>query len=84
MSFDLNIQSANVTRGQLSRTNSIRSDITARECYVCRDNTCDRVLITCLHMFCQNCVETWFRVHGHTCPMCRQPVVEIEHIVVHP
>ncbi|KAG2385846.1 hypothetical protein C9374_002995 [Naegleria lovaniensis] len=32
----------------------------------------------CNHKFHPKCIETWLKDYGHTCPICKQPVSEID------
>ena len=41
-------------------------------CPICQDTYHDPVMLHCKHIFCEECVATWFD-RDTTCPMCRYP-----------
>ncbi|KAL3857428.1 hypothetical protein ACJMK2_012100 [Sinanodonta woodiana] len=51
------------------------SDINARgeHCAICQENYKDPVMLSCKHIFCENCVSVWFD-REKTCPMCRAQI----------
>lgn len=42
-------------------------------CPICHDSYTSPIIIECGHMFCDECVQTWFK-QEQTCPMCRAKV----------
>jgi len=44
-------------------------------CPICQDTYHDPVMLHCKHIFCEECVATWFD-RDTTCPMCRAKVSE--------
>ena len=42
-------------------------------CPICHDNLKDATMLHCKHIFCEECVATWFD-RERTCPMCRAQV----------
>lgn len=44
-------------------------------CPICQDNYQEPVMLHCKHIFCEDCVATWFD-RDTTCPMCRAIVSE--------
>ncbi|ELT97954.1 hypothetical protein CAPTEDRAFT_184542 [Capitella teleta] len=44
-------------------------------CPICQDKFTDPVLLTCTHIFCEDCVSLWFD-RERTCPMCRANIVD--------
>ena len=41
------------------------------ECVICMQKIKDKVLTTCNHEFCRECILQWV-VKKHNCPLCRQ------------
>ncbi|XP_037955386.1 E3 ubiquitin-protein ligase RNFT1-like [Teleopsis dalmanni] len=39
-------------------------------CPICHDNYNNPIALECGHIFCDDCVNTWFK-REQTCPMCR-------------
>lgn len=48
---------------------------TGDQCAICHDTYTTPVLLKCNHIFCENCIGSWFRTET-TCPMCRAKVAE--------
>jgi len=48
---------------------------TGGTCPICHDNLSDPTKLHCKHIFCEECVTTWFD-REKTCPMCRAQVTE--------
>ena len=44
-------------------------------CPICQDEFQEPTMLHCKHIFCENCVATWFD-RDTTCPMCRAIVSE--------
>ncbi|OXA52568.1 RING finger and transmembrane domain-containing protein 2 isoform X2 [Folsomia candida] len=44
-------------------------------CPICHDSFTSPTRLSCSHVFCEECVSTWFD-RGMTCPMCRAKVVD--------
>merc|ERR1719319_644609 len=44
-------------------------------CPICQDNYHEPTMLKCNHIFCEECVSTWFD-RDTTCPMCRAKVTE--------
>ncbi|XP_064619952.1 RING finger and transmembrane domain-containing protein 2-like [Lineus longissimus] len=44
-------------------------------CPICQDDYHDPVMLTCKHIFCEDCVSMWFD-REPTCPMCRAAIAE--------
>ncbi|XP_017783586.1 PREDICTED: RING finger and transmembrane domain-containing protein 2 [Nicrophorus vespilloides] len=44
-------------------------------CPICHDEYDSPVLLQCRHIFCENCVTTWFD-REQTCPLCRCKIVD--------
>ncbi|XP_068912706.1 RING finger and transmembrane domain-containing protein 2-like isoform X2 [Tenebrio molitor] len=44
-------------------------------CPICHDEYDSPVLLQCRHIFCENCVTTWFD-REQTCPLCRAKIVD--------
>ncbi|ODN03144.1 RING finger and transmembrane domain-containing protein 2 [Orchesella cincta] len=44
-------------------------------CPICHDNYASPTRLACSHIFCEECVATWFD-RERTCPMCRAKVVD--------
>ena len=42
-------------------------------CPICHDSLQDATMLHCKHIFCEECVATWFD-RERTCPMCRAQV----------
>jgi len=42
-------------------------------CPICHDNFQEPTILNCKHIFCEECVATWFD-RERTCPMCRSQV----------
>ena len=42
-------------------------------CPICHDNLQEPTMLHCKHIFCEECVATWFD-RERTCPMCRAQV----------
>ncbi|XP_034484741.1 uncharacterized protein LOC117789735 [Drosophila innubila] len=42
-------------------------------CPICHDAYCSPIILECGHIFCDECVQTWFK-REQTCPMCRAKV----------
>lgn len=42
-------------------------------CPICQDDYQDPVMLSCKHIFCENCVSIWFD-REKTCPMCRAEI----------
>lgn len=81
---DLTIPYDNVPQRQIERTESNSFDVRSQECPICFANICNRVLITCRHMFCQICVERVLNGGNQICPLCRSIIQDVEYIVVFP
>ncbi|KAF0978162.1 hypothetical protein FDP41_002677 [Naegleria fowleri] len=51
-------------------------------CSICLDDlevgSKAREIPICNHKFHSNCIETWLKDYGHTCPVCKQAVSEID------
>ncbi|KAL3279282.1 hypothetical protein HHI36_016790 [Cryptolaemus montrouzieri] len=63
----------NVTVGSYPSKEQIQ---TAGEfCPICHDEYDSPVLLECRHIFCENCVTTWFD-REQTCPLCRAKIVD--------
>ena len=45
-------------------------------CPICQDTYHDPVMLHCKHIFCEECVATWFD-RDTTCPMCRYPDTQL-------
>uniref|UniRef100_A0A1A9ZLA1 RING-type domain-containing protein n=1 Tax=Glossina pallidipes TaxID=7398 RepID=A0A1A9ZLA1_GLOPL len=48
-------------------------DAAGNVCPICHDNYNSPVILQCGHIFCDDCVGTWFK-REQTCPMCRTKV----------
>jgi len=48
---------------------------TGETCPICHDNLREPTKLHCKHIFCEECVATWFD-REKTCPMCRAQVTE--------
>jgi len=44
-------------------------------CPICQDNYHEPTMLQCKHIFCEECVSTWFD-RDTTCPMCRAKISE--------
>jgi len=44
-------------------------------CPICQDNYQEPTMLQCKHIFCEECVSTWFD-RDTTCPMCRAKISE--------
>ncbi|XP_050411469.1 RING finger and transmembrane domain-containing protein 2 [Patella vulgata] len=44
-------------------------------CPICQDELKDAVMLTCKHIFCEDCVSVWFD-RERTCPMCRAQITD--------
>lgn len=44
-------------------------------CVICHEEYTTPVLLTCKHIFCENCVSTWLD-RERTCPLCRAPITD--------
>lgn len=42
-------------------------------CPICQDDYQDPIMLSCKHIFCENCVSVWFD-REKTCPMCRAEI----------
>ncbi|XP_067617483.1 uncharacterized protein [Eurosta solidaginis] len=53
----------------------VQNDFDAADelCAICQDSYASPVVLECGHIFCDNCVTTWFK-REQTCPMCRAKV----------
>ncbi|KAK3587064.1 hypothetical protein CHS0354_014933 [Potamilus streckersoni] len=51
------------------------ADIASRgeNCAICQEDYKDPVMLSCKHIFCENCVSVWFD-REKTCPMCRAEI----------
>ena len=47
---------------------------TGGTCPICHDNLSEPTKLHCKHIFCEECVSTWFD-REKTCPMCRAQVI---------
>ncbi|XP_044263064.1 RING finger and transmembrane domain-containing protein 2 [Tribolium madens] len=63
----------NVTVG--SSPNKEQIQAAGDHCPICHDNYDSPVLLQCRHIFCENCVTTWFD-REQTCPLCRAKIVD--------
>ena len=66
-----------LTKTQLQeRSEKVLID-TNTECYICLDillpNSCMRLLTTCQHKFCIDCIDKWLE-NNKTCPICKSSV----------
>ena len=48
---------------------------TGGTCPICHDNLNEPTILHCKHIFCEECVATWFD-RDRTCPMCRAQVID--------
>ncbi|XP_077980164.1 E3 ubiquitin-protein ligase rnf213-alpha-like [Glandiceps talaboti] len=46
------------------------------ECDVCQEAIKEPVVLPCEHVFCLQCVKTWFRIQKRTCPKCNAVVAD--------
>lgn len=44
-------------------------------CPMCLDRFCDPIILSCKHIFCDECISKWFN-QERTCPMCRTNIVD--------
>lgn len=49
-------------------------------CSICADLLYKPVLTPCIHIFCKQCIEQWFKNEGKSCPICRYSL-SIENII---
>ncbi|EEZ99887.1 RING finger and transmembrane domain-containing protein 2 [Tribolium castaneum] len=63
----------NVTVGSSPSKEQIQT--AGDHCPICHDNYDSPVLLQCRHIFCENCVTTWFD-REQTCPLCRAKIVD--------
>ncbi|KAL4223923.1 RING finger and transmembrane domain-containing protein 2 [Mactra antiquata] len=56
-------------------TQPTAEDIKSRgeNCPICQDDYQDPIMLSCKHIFCENCVSIWFD-REKTCPMCRAEI----------
>ncbi|CAL8129584.1 unnamed protein product [Orchesella dallaii] len=64
---------SNVHYGSTPTTKQLDSAGTI--CPICHDNYSSPTRLNCSHIFCEECVATWFD-RERTCPMCRAKVVD--------
>jgi len=43
------------------------------ECVICRDAYVTPIKLECNHIFCEDCIEEWFK-REKTCPICRHEI----------
>ncbi|CAG0891994.1 unnamed protein product, partial [Darwinula stevensoni] len=63
----------NVTYGTVPNKEQIEA--TGNQCAICQDDLHSPTLLHCSHIFCEECVATWFD-RERTCPMCRAQVAD--------
>lgn len=63
----------NVTVGSSPSKEQIQT--AGEHCPICHDEYDSPVLLQCRHIFCENCVTTWFD-REQTCPLCRAKIVD--------
>ncbi|XP_045461410.1 RING finger and transmembrane domain-containing protein 2-like [Harmonia axyridis] len=63
----------NVTVGSAPTKEQIQT--AGENCPICHDEYDSPVLLECRHIFCENCVTTWFD-REQTCPLCRAKIVD--------
>ncbi|KAJ3640946.1 hypothetical protein Zmor_027478 [Zophobas morio] len=63
----------NVTVGSSPSKEQIQT--AGDHCPICHDEYDSPVLLQCRHIFCENCVTTWFD-REQTCPLCRAKIVD--------
>ncbi|XP_044761697.1 RING finger and transmembrane domain-containing protein 2 [Coccinella septempunctata] len=63
----------NVTVGSAPSKEQIQT--AGDHCPICHDQYDAPVLLECRHIFCENCVTTWFD-REQTCPLCRAKIVD--------
>ena len=50
---------------------------TSDKCQICLENfspESEVIELNCKHVFCHNCIKTYFETYNNTCPMCRNEV----------
>ncbi|KAG5895374.1 hypothetical protein JTB14_029597 [Gonioctena quinquepunctata] len=63
----------NVSIGSCPSKDQIQT--AGEHCPICHDEYDSPVLLQCRHIFCENCVTTWFD-REQTCPLCRAKIVD--------
>ena len=48
------------------------------ECPVCFDCSRQQLLTSCGHIYCADCIQRWVCEHRAFCPMCEQPIRELQ------
>jgi hypothetical protein len=55
--------------------NRSQLDSCDNSCPICQDKFTDPVMLSCKHIFCEDCVAMWFD-RDRTCPMCRATITD--------
>ena len=51
------------------------------ECPICLKNIIDidKSVTNCDHIFCYDCLNSWFKKNNVSCPMCRKDIISFKH-----